>query len=336
MTDPSGLQLAVAALAAGGTVIYALMGGADFGGGVWGLLASGARKRAQREIVARAVAPIWEANHVWLIFVIVVLFVCFPTVYATIGTALHLPLVAMLLGIVLRGSAFALRSHNYGPGQRNWDLVFGLASAVTPVTLGLCIGAIASGQIRVDAAGQVTGGFIAPWLAPFPVAVGLAVLVEFAHLAATYLVFEVEPTDARLRADFAWRAALSGAAGIACVIASALAMPRGAPVLWAGFLAHWWWIPLTMAAMIGSTAASATGRTQLARGLAVARLTLIASGWALAQFPYLVVPDLDIAGAAAPDVVLASSGMVIAIGSLVLIPSFAWLYVVFKAGSVRG
>src|SRR6185436_5424124 len=149
--------------------IYALGAGADFGGGVWDLLASGPRQRAQRNAIAHAIGPIWEANHVWLILVIVVLFVAFPVAFAALATALHIPLSVMLIGIVLRGSAFAFRTYGGDDDatQRRWGRIFAMASVVTPVMLGVCAGAVASGAIRVRD-GRVVTDFVSAWLAPFP------------------------------------------------------------------------------------------------------------------------------------------------------------------------
>ena len=136
----------VAAVIVVAMLLYALTGGADFGGGVWDLLATGPRAGAQRQAIARAIGPIWEANHVWLLVVLVLMFVAFPTAFAAIMTALHLPMLIMLTGITLRGSAFVFRT--YGPDRpewRRWGVVFGAASAVTPIFLGVVLGAVSSG-----------------------------------------------------------------------------------------------------------------------------------------------------------------------------------------------
>src|SRR5213592_3740128 len=128
---------------------YALLGGADFGGGVWGLLARGPRKQAQRDLIAHAIGPVWEANHVWLILAVVLLFTCFPPAFARLGIALHIPLSLVLIGIVLRGSAFTF--WRYGgetdAEQRHWAGTFAVASLITPVLLGVTVGAVASGAV---------------------------------------------------------------------------------------------------------------------------------------------------------------------------------------------
>ena len=162
-------------------VIYALFGGADYGAGVWDLLARGPRATAQRELIAHAIGPVWEANHVWLIIVIVLLFTGFPSAFSAIMTTLHVPLSLMLIGIVLRGSAFTFRSYdNSEVGKRRWNRVFSIPSVVTPMLLGAVIGAIATGQ-----PGRALDSGL-----PMPL---------FAFLAAIYLTLETPDPRASKR-----------------------------------------------------------------------------------------------------------------------------------------
>src|SRR5262245_645086 len=149
------MELATAVVVVLALLAYTLTGGADFGGGVWDLVATGPGAEAQRQRIARTLSPIWEANHVWLIAVIVVLFVGFPVAFSVMSIALHVPLTLMLIGIVLRGCAFVFRT--YDPERSGaWGRVFAIASLLTPVMLGICLGAAASGRIRVDLQGRVT------------------------------------------------------------------------------------------------------------------------------------------------------------------------------------
>ncbi len=143
-----GTLLAAVILAA--LVLYALMGGADYGGGIWDLLASGPRAQRQRHAIVEAIAPIWEANHVWLVLVIVLLFTGFPRAFSAIMIALHIPITVMLIGIVLRGSAFVFRKYDSTDDavQRRWSTVFGIASFFTPFFQGLTMGALTTGDIR--------------------------------------------------------------------------------------------------------------------------------------------------------------------------------------------
>src|SRR5260370_11628404 len=175
-------------------IMYALLGGADYGGGVWDLFASGKRAPAQRALIAEAIGPVWEANHVWLVLVIVILFTAFPVAFAAISTALHIPLTLLLIGIVLRGTTFTFRAHDVKRDdvQRRWSLLFSIASIITPVLLGIVLGAIASGTIRVEN-GVVVSGFLKSWLGPFPFAVWFFALSLFAFLAAVYFAVEASP-----------------------------------------------------------------------------------------------------------------------------------------------
>ncbi|HET7109735.1 MAG TPA: cytochrome d ubiquinol oxidase subunit II [Gemmatimonadales bacterium] len=324
------VEVIIAGLMAGALILYALLGGADYGGGVWDLLATGPRAREQRQLIADAIAPVWEANHVWLILVLVILFTAFPPAFAAIGTALHIPLTLMLVGVVLRGTAFTFRHYDdqHDQVQRRWSLIFSIASIITPILLGVSVGAVASGNIRAPEAG---GSFIWPWLAPFPFAVGFLALALFAFLAAVFLT--VEAGDRALADDFRRRAIW---AGIAVFVTAGLALllaRRGAPIIWEHLLRGRWAAPLQIAtalAAIGAFAALWTRRFRLSRLLAAAQVSLILAGWATAQFPWLVVPEHTIQSAAAPDSVLRPLLVALLIGALVLAPSVYTLMRVFK------
>lgn len=326
------LELAIAAIMVGALIIYAVLGGADYGGGVWDLFASGPRAADQRRLIAEAIAPVWEANHVWLILVLVVLFTAFPTAFAAIGTSLHIPLTLMLVGVVLRGTAFTFRHYDdqHDRVQRRWGLVFSIASILTPVLLGVVVGAVVSGNVRTPSTG---GDFVTPWLAPFPFAVGLLALVLFAFVAAVFLT--VEAPERQLADDFRLRAIVAGigvfvAAGVALLLAR-----RGAPMIWDHLLSGRWAIPLQLATAItaiGAFAALWTRRFRLARILATAQVVFILGGWATAQYPWLVVPDYTISSAAAPDSVLRPLLAALGVGALVLVPSLYYLLRVFKGG----
>jgi cytochrome d ubiquinol oxidase subunit II len=196
---------AVAAVMLVALVVYALFGGADYGAGMWDLLARGPRAAAQRELIAQAIGPVWEANYVWLIIVIVLLFTGFPAAFAAVMTTLHVPLSLMLIGVVLRGSAFTFRSYdNSEVGRRRWNRVFSISSVVTPILLGAVIGAIATGEPGRAAAAGGPVPLLATWLGPFPLAVGLFALNTFAFVAAVYLTLEAP--DPALSEDFRARA----------------------------------------------------------------------------------------------------------------------------------
>lgn len=313
---------------------YALFGGADFGGGVWDLMASGPRRNAQRELVADAIGPIWEANHVWLILVVVMCFTCFPAAFAAYAIALHIPISLMLVGVVLRGSAFTFRTYDSRRDdvQRRWGLVFSVASLVTPVLLGVTLGAALSGAVAdAQTAPDAWGRFVAPWIGPFPWAIGGFVLALFAYLAAVYLT--VEAPDDALREDFRVRALVAALAvfvlgGVALLLARA-----DAPFLWHGLvetqralLVH------AMAAASAVIAAWALWRRayELARLAAVLEVSSIVWGWAWVQWPFFVPPDRTIDDLASPRATLRLVAIGLAVGFCVLVPSFWVLFRIFK------
>jgi cytochrome d ubiquinol oxidase subunit II len=319
-------------------IAYVLLGGADFGGGVWDLLARGPRKRQQRALVEDVISPVWEVNHIWLILLIVLLFTCFPRGFAAISTALHVPLTLMLIGIVLRGAAFAFRQYDdrRDEVQRRWGRVFAMASVATPVFLGVCLGAITAGGIRLQG-DIVLGGFFMPWLSLFPWACGALTLALFAFLAATYLTNETE--DRALQDDFRVRALWSGV--VVGVLALVAGLSAGADAR--GFSGELFGSPWSAAHQVatGSTAIAAlaalwTRRYQLARVAAILQATLIVSGWALAHHPYLVTPDLLLREAAAPRDTLVAVLVTLGVGSLLLLPALIWLMKVFRLRKREG
>jgi cytochrome d ubiquinol oxidase subunit II len=310
-------------------VFYVLLGGADFGGGIWDLLATGPRARDQRALVERAIGPIWEANHVWLILVIVVLFTGFPAAFAAISVALFVPLVVLLVGIVLRGAAFTFRLYDgRDPVQRAWGLAFSASSVLAPVALGTSVGALASGRARL-LGGVPEDGWLA-WLAPFPLAIGVYAAVLFAYLAATYLAVEAEGA---LREDFR-RRAIAGGVAVFATAALALALSvRGAPIVFEGLTRRGWSLPFhaaTGAAAVLAFWALWTRRVRLARAAAAAQTALIVVGWGASQYPYLVVPDLTLASASAPARTQALLLWALGAGSVVLFPCLYLLYRTFK------
>jgi cytochrome d ubiquinol oxidase subunit II len=326
------LETIVAGVMVASLVLYALLGGADYGGGVWDLFAFGRRSREQRALIAQAIGPVWEANHVWLILVVVILFTAFPPAFAVIATALHIPITLLLIGIVLRGTAFTFRTYDVQRDdvQRRWSLVFSIASIITPILLGTTLGAIASGDIRVEN-GVVTSGFVQPWLAPFPLTVGFFALALFAFLAAVYLTLEAE--DRSLQEDFRRRALLAGAAvGLLALIVFMLA-GTGAPTVRAGISRSSWALALhilTAIFAVGAFYTLWTRRYRAARTCAAVQVTLILLGWAFAQFPYLIEPNISLTSAAAPQVTLQLLLGALIAGALLLFPSYYYLFRIFK------
>lgn len=331
-------ELGAAELLAGAIVVslnaYVLLAGADFGGGVWDLLATGPRRARQRELIAHAIGPVWEANHVWLILVVVLLFTCFPAVFSRLAIALHIPLTLVLVGIVLRGSAFTFRSYGGedAPTQRRWGRVFAVASLVTPLVLGICVGAIAAGRVVPPSGAGFAADYLHPWLSPFTVSVGVFTLALFAFIAAVYLTLEAADPD--VREDFRRRALWAGAAVFGVALTTLLLAWEAAPLVWQGLITSPRALPLQFLTGVAATVALWAlwrRRYTLARAAAAAQVTCILWGWALAQFPWLLPPTLDIRGAAAPAITLKLTLGALGLGALVLFPSLYYLFRVFKS-----
>ena len=323
---------ALAALA--GVMAYALFGGADFGGGVWDLFACGERKRDQRLAIQRAMGPVWEANHVWLILVIVVLFTCFPRGYAALGIALFIPFHLALLGIMLRGASFVFRS--YQSRQKDaaaetsaWGIVFGVASIISPVLLGIAFGVVTEGSIRV-LDGEVVFLRDDVWVSPYCLANGLLALSTCAYLAAVYLTNE---TEGPLREDFRWRAIFAGmSTALLALVVLVLAWSQ-AKWFFDRLLA-WRTLPIVLVGIgcfAGSAWAMVDRRFALARAFAAGEIVLLLLGWAVAQYPYLVYPDVPFHDVAAPVATLRFVVLSLPVGAAMIGPSLWFLMKAFKA-----
>lgn len=337
-----GLPEIIAGIMLAALNAYVLTGGADFGGGVWDLVASGPSRDEQRSLIERSIAPIWEANHVWLIVVVVLLFSAFPAAFGTLGIVLHIPISLMLVGIVLRGSAFVFRS--YGRRDRSaasrWGTVFAVASLVTPVILGMIIGAIVSDRVG-DASTRIGSAsfdevFVRPWLSPFTIAVGAFALALFAFLAATYLTVAADTAVLR---DVFRRRALGAAAAVFVLAGAALGLSfQAAPRVAHGVAGAWWSMPLHVCTAIAAiTAFVALWRRdyRLARIAAAAQVSLVLWGWAFAQLPYVIPPTLTLDQAASPRQTLMLLLIGLSAGFVILIPSLRYLYHTFSRATIR-
>lgn len=320
-------------------VAYVLTGGADFGAGVWDLLASGPRRDAQRTAIEHAIAPIWEANHIWLILVVVLVFTGFPIGFAALGIALHVPIAFALVGVVLRGAAFAFRGygiHRDRDTPMRWGQVFAWASLVTPICLGLVVGGMSSPQIRlaIDPGGPVRtlSSYAAGWATPFAALVGVFVLVLFALLAAVYLAAETA-SDAELCADFRRRAIATEL--VAAVLAATVAARARveSPLLFEGLFGGPWSLPVqafTFVAACTALGGLVTRRFRLARAAAIAQVGAVVVGWGVAMDGHLFLPALPLAHAGAVGTVVRAVLAVLAVGAVVLLPALVWLLRVFK------
>ena len=330
------LESVVGAVIVLALVIYLVTGGADFGSGIWELASWGPRAQARQEALRDAIAPVWEAHHVWLIVAVVLLFVCFPPAFAHVMIALHVPLTLLLVGIVLRGSAFVFRS--YAAGDRALEVacarVFVIASITTPVMLGLIAGALASGQLHtVVSTSSVPPSFFAGWTGAFPFAIGGFTLALCAYLAAVYMTTEVD--DPALQEDFRARGLGAAVAVGAGALVALVTAQDGAPALHEGLVSSSWSLPfhaLTGGAALGAAGALWARRWRTCQALAIVQTAGIVIGWALAQSPYLIRPDHTLASSAAPPAVLRASLWVLGLGALAVLPALATMYLLFKRG----
>ena len=210
------MSTAVAIVLLLAVVAYAVFGGADFGAGFWDLTAGGPeRGERPRDVIEHSIGPVWEANHVWLIFIFVILWTSFPEAYASITLTLFVPLTIAALGIVLRGASFAFRKAVLGMGYRR---VFGAAFAASSVLVPYCMGAIAGGIAsgRVPAGGRA-GDPVQSWINPTSILSGTLAVAAVAYLAAVYLVWDARRLDEREMAEYFRRRAVAAAAAVGVI-----------------------------------------------------------------------------------------------------------------------
>jgi cytochrome bd ubiquinol oxidase subunit II len=317
---------AAAAILWVGATFYALFGGADFGGGVWDLVAGGPeRGERPRALIQRSLTPVWEANHVWLIFVLVVLWTAFPEAFSAIFTTLYVPLTLAALGIVLRGAGFAFRKSIEGlQGRRAMGAAFAISSVVTPFFMGTVVGAIAAGH--VPAAGN--GDAFSTWLQPLPLLVGAMFVATSAYLAAVFLVGDARRAAAEEMELYFERRAL-GAAVVAGALAAAglVALHSEARYVFDRLTDQG--LPLVILSLLCGAALLVVlvrgGRRPL-RPLAGGAVIAVIWGWGIAQFPYLLPTSLRIDQAAAPDPTMTIIFIVFAAAAVLVLPSLGLLY----------
>jgi cytochrome d ubiquinol oxidase subunit II len=308
---------------------YALMAGADYGGGVWDLLAFGKRAAKQRETIATAIGPVWEANHVWLILVIVLLFACFPPAFCAISIALHIPLTLLLIGIVLRGSAFTFRTYDTHRDnvQRRWGRIFAISSTITPVVLGIIVGAISNGTLTIEGDDFIKI-YVHSWLQPFPIATGFLALSLFAYLAAVYLTSDTD--DEELQNDFRFRAMITAILSAVMAAVVFFLTKSEAPGIYTDISRV---VPLhVVTALLAVTALSCLyiRKFKIARFFAAGQVACVLWGWALGQYPFLVRPSWTITNSMANKQTLDLVIIALFAGAILLFPSVYYLLRIFK------
>jgi cytochrome d ubiquinol oxidase subunit II len=322
------VSTAVAAVLRLAVVLYAVFGGADFGSGFWDLTAGGAeRGRRPRAAIERSIGPVWEANHVWLIFIFVVVWTSFSEAYASITLTLFVPLTIAALGIVLRGASFAFRKVVATTGQRR---VLGGAFAISSVLVPYCMGAIAGGIAsgRVPAGGQA-GDPVDSWINPTAVLGGVLAVAAAAYLAAVYLIWDVRRAgDAELAGYFRRRAMAAAVAAAAIAAAGVFVLRADAPYLFDGLTSRA--LPLVILSVVcgaGALVLLVRDAAGGARLLAIAAVASIVCSWGVAQWPYLLPESLTFSAAAAPSGTLAAILVAVGLAAVIVLPGFALLYV---------
>jgi cytochrome d ubiquinol oxidase subunit II len=311
-----------------GLAAYTVFGGADFGAGFWFLLSGRRADRSRlREHTFHAMGPVWEANHVWLIFVLVVCWTAYPVAFGSIASTLAAPLFIAAVGIIMRGTAYALRSGSPSPRQDSAiGLVFSLSSLLTPFALGTAIGGIASGRVPV---GNAQGDLLSSWLNPTSLLVGVLAVATAAYMAAIFLAADAARQDDKLMSTaFQTRALTAGVVAGAIALGGLAVLREDANSLFEGLTEGG-----GLAALLASGAAGvatlglvARSRFEPARYTAAVAVAAIVAGWGVAQSPTFL-PGLTVEEAAAESSTLVALLVGLGIGALILVPS---LYVLFR------
>jgi cytochrome d ubiquinol oxidase subunit II len=321
----SKADLAAAILWVGAT-LYALFGGADFGAGLWDLVAGDAeRGERPRALIQRSLTPVWEANHVWLIFILVVLWTAFPEAFGAIMSTLYVPIALAGVGIVLRGAGFAFRkSVRRLEYRRAMGAAFAVSSVLTPFFMGAVVGAIAAGNVPAGGNGDA----FSSWLAPLPLLTGALFVLSGAYLAAIFLLADAfRVNDSEMESYFSTRALTAGLLAGAVALFGLVALHAEAHYVYERLIVEG--LPLVILSILCGFGVLGMllgrGRRGL-RPLAAGAVVAVVWGWGVAQFPYLLPTSLRIDQAAAPGPTLDAVLIVFVIAAIVVLPALGLLY----------
>lgn len=314
-------------------MLYAILGGADYGAGILEIFAG----RKGEKIVSKALAPVWEANHVWLILAIVIIFTGFPQVYATISTALHIPLMIVLIGIILRGSTFTFRHYDveHDATHKYYTLFFRISSFITPVFLGVILGAMILGRVSVDAEGSFFDQYMAPWLNVFCFTVGFFCTALFGYIAALFMIGEVESLGDRKRYVQLSKAFLFITLGLG-VLVFVVAEAYGHPLFDEFFRSPFSIAALSAVVLLIPAIFYLFNHPNIVylRIVAGIQISLVMTGWFAIQFPVLIYEKngnhLSFFNTQAPDATLLQLLLALFVGLVLVIPAFYFLFKVFK------
>jgi cytochrome bd ubiquinol oxidase subunit II len=311
-----------------GLTLYALLGGADFGGGFWDLVAT---RREQRDLISHTITPVWEANHVWLILVVTLFWTGFPPAFAAFMSTLYVPLTLAALGVIGRGAAFAFRKVSWSEAeQRLYGGAFALSSVVTPFFLGTAVGGIASGRVPP---GIARGDIWTSWLNPTSLYCGVLAVGCCAYLAANYLIADAAAAgEPDLVAAFRRRALASGVLVGAVALGGLAVLAVDAPDLFDGLREGpaAALVAVSVLAGVASLVLAARHRYRLVRVTAAGAVAAVLWAWGAAQYPVLLHPDLTVAAAAGDPTVLTAVLGALGAGAVLLAPSLWWLFTLFQ------
>jgi cytochrome d ubiquinol oxidase subunit II len=324
-----------------GLTMYAVLGGADFGAGFWDLLAGTARGGAHmRTTIERAMGPVWEANHVWLIFVLVVLWTAFPTFFGSIMSSLYIPLAIAMFGIILRGSAFAMRGQAGTINEARFlGAMFAVSSVIVPFAFGTVVGGIASGRVTY---GNAESDPWSAFLNPTSIYIGILSVAFCAYIAAIFLTGD----SSRFGYDdmveaFRKRALIVGGVAGALAIGGLIETHEDAPYLYDGLTSGMGLVCVIVSALAGAATIFLVyaRHTQLPRLTAAIAVAAVTFGWAFAQSPYMLPPGpadstLTFADATGDPTTLWALFIAVIIGLFALVPSLYWLYKLTLTGEI--
>ncbi len=322
MADAVAVVLFVAVTA------YAVFGGADFGAGFWDLVAGGADRGARpRALIDHSIGPVWEANHVWLIFALVVLWTGFPEAFASITLTLFVPLTLAALGIVLRGASFAFRKTLFRTSERRvFGAIFAASSILVPYCMGAVAGAIASGRVP---AGGKAGDPWTSWINPASVLGGVLAVTAGAYLASVYLIWDARRlTDDTMVGYFRHRAIVAAIVAGAVAFVGIFVLRADARYVFDGLTSRA--LPLVLLSALCGVGSLVLLRRRAHRGARLAAMGAVASivwAWGVAQWSYILPTSLKVSAAAAPSGTLGTVLVVFGVAAVVIVPSLALLYV---------
>lgn len=317
-----------------GVCAYGVLGGADFGAGIWDLLAGGPQRGGRvRTLLERSIGPVWEANHVWLIFVLVYLWTAFPEPFVAIATTMYIPLTLAAFGIIFRGSAFAFRKWAGSLArQRAFGATFAGASVLTPFFLGTVAGGVASGRVPL---GNAAGDPVTSWLNPTSILGGMLAVVTCAYLAAVLVSRDAAAAGSADLAEYFRRRALASGvvAGIVALV-GVFVLRTDAPDLFDGLVSARG-VPMLVASGIGGVTSLwllQRGRLVVARGSAVLATVAVLSGWGAGQYPWLLMQEASVDAYAASEPVLWALIIAFSAAALLAVPALIWLFSLTERG----